>query len=246
MAVPVASRTAVDIETYAQQHPQLASEDVEPHLLEWLQRADFTTLLDVGCGSGRLIDALTSQGVLGQAHVRGVDLSRTNVAMLRARRPEVEVAVDDAQTLETVSDGSIDFLISTQVLEHVDDSRMLAAVRDVLAPDGTAYISTVFKRSWARFIWRNGRGEWSLDPTHVREYTEDTQLLSLLDPVGLRLLDSRKVPVSYAALDLLVRRSRLDPQRVFASRAGRTARRVRVRIPGYFIWSLVLRRADQV
>ncbi len=209
-----------------------------------MARTDYETLLDVGCGSGRLIAALASHDLLDQARISGVDLSQTNVDRLHARLPQVAGAVDNAETLGTVSDEAIDFLISTQVLEHVDDTRMLAAVRRVLRPEGIAYISTVFKRPWARFIWRTERGEWALDPTHVREYTEEAQLLRLIDAAGLRLIDSRVVPVSFPILDFIVRRLRLDPERVFTSPVGKLARRARVRIPGYFTWSLVLRRAE--
>ncbi|HTA97450.1 MAG TPA: class I SAM-dependent methyltransferase [Solirubrobacteraceae bacterium] len=234
----------MDIETYAEQHPQFASEDVELHLLEWLARSDFSTLLDVGCGSGRLISALLSKGLLDPASSRGVDLSQSQIDRFRVLLPGFDVVVDDAQSLQTVPDHTIDFLISTQVLEHVDDARMMAAVRRVLAPGGIAYISTVSKRRWARFIWRNQNSEWSLDPTHVREYTDDAQLLRLLDPMGPTLIDSRKVPVSYSLLDFVIRRLRLDPERVFALPIARIARRARVRIPGYFIWSLVFRMTD--
>lgn len=232
----------MDIETYAKRHPHLPSESVESHLLAWLADANYGTLLDVGCGSGRLIKALASQDLLDQACICGVDLSQTNIDLLRARLPQVEGAVDNAETLETVSDEAIDFLISTQVIEHIDDTRMLTAVRRVLKPGGTAYISTVFKRPWAKFIWRSEGGEWALDPTHVREYTEEDQLLRIVDAVGLRLLDAQMVPVSFPILDFVVRRLSLDPERVFNSRPGKLTRGVRVRIPGYFTWSLVLRK----
>lgn len=234
----------MDIETYAKLHPQFASDDVESHLLEWMARTDFTTLLDVGCGSGRLMTALASRGLLDDTLARGVDLSQRRIDQFRASLPDVDVAVDDAEQLRTVGDQTIDFLISTQVLEHVDDAQMLKAVGRVLVPGGTAYISTVFKRQWARFVWRNQNGDWALDPTHVREYTDDAQLLRLLDAAGLVLVDSRKVPVSYPALDFVMRRLRVEPERILRSRAGRMARRVRIRVLGYFIWSLVLRQSQ--
>jgi 2-polyprenyl-3-methyl-5-hydroxy-6-metoxy-1,4-benzoquinol methylase len=234
----------MDIETYAEQHPQLASEDVEPHLLELLPRVNPSSVLDVGCGNGRLISALISQGHLGDVSICGVDLSQTNIERLHARLPNIQVAVDNAEELKTVPDGSVELLISTQVLEHVDDVRMLHSVRRVLVPGGTAYISTVFKRQWGRFIWRTEKGEWALDPTHLREYTDDTQLTRLLGPAGLTLIESQKVPVRFPVLDFVLRRLPLNSdqlERIFASRLGRGARRLRVRIPGYFTWSLVLR-----
>ena len=240
--------TRVDIELYAARHPHLSSEHVEPHLLEWLARTTHETVLDVGCGSGRLIAALEARHVLDPASAKGVDLSVTHLARLRTRLPHVAAAVDDAETLATVPDAAIDFVISTQVLEHVDDARMLIAVRRVLRPSGTAYISTVFKRPWAHFIWRTPRGEWALDPTHLREYTDEAELLRLIERAGLRLIDSRMVPLSFPALDFVVRRLSglgVDPEAVIVSRLGRLARRARVLIPGYFTWSLVLQPASQ-
>lgn len=231
----------MDIETYAERHPQLPSEEIEPHLLDWLGRARYHTLLDVGCGNGRLFAAMREAGLLDDVRALGVDLSQTNVERLHSRLPEVQAAVDDAETLATVPDGEIDLLVSTQVMEHVDDARMLAAIRRVLAPEGTAYVSTVFKRTWARFIWRNASGEWCLDPTHVREYTSDEQLLRLLPAAGLALVESRKVQVSFPALDFFVRRLRVDPEQLLRRPGWRTARRLRIPVPGYLTWSLVLR-----
>ncbi len=230
----------MDIEDYAAQHPQLPSERIEPHLLEWLARGEYGTILDVGCGNGRLLTALTAQGLLEGSRARGVDLSKTNVERARAHLPDVRFDVDNAETLAKVGDGEIDFLISTQVLEHVDDERMLASVARVLAPDGVAYISTVFKRPWARFIWRTESGEWALDPTHLREYTSDAELVDRVSATGLSVVDSAKEQVAFPILDFVLRRLPVDRESALSTSWARTARRAKVPIPGYFTWSLVL------
>jgi len=233
---------AIDVERYADEHPNYFVDEIEPHLAEWLPRVAFTTLLDAGCGDGSLLAALHRRGHLKGRRAIGVDLSQTRVEIARRHVPGLEARVDDVETLGTVEGAGVDFVISTQVLEHVDDARMLRAIGRVLAPGKLAYVSTVAKRPWARFIWRTPEGRWALDPTHVREYERDDELLDLLDAAGLELVDQRKTPVAYPVVDFVVRRLGVQQRGVFARPRLRALRGLRVPIPGYWIWSLVLRR----
>lgn len=86
------------------------------------------------------------------ASVRYVD--RVAAAELRARYPEyahqwiVDPAViDDAETLATVPDASVDFVIANHVLEHLENP--LGALRSwlrALRPDGIVYLAIPDKR----------------------------------------------------------------------------------------------------
>jgi 2-polyprenyl-3-methyl-5-hydroxy-6-metoxy-1,4-benzoquinol methylase len=231
----------MDIEDYARTHPTFLTDEVEPHLAEWLERRPGGTLLDAGCGDGSLLIALGRRGSLDGRRVIGVDLSETRVASLRHHLPGSEAHVDDVETLETIDSASIDVLVSTQVLEHVDDGKMLAAIRRVLAPDGVAYVSTVFKRPWARFIWRTADGAWALDPTHVREYERDEEVFDRLPGLGLELVEQRKTPISYPVVDFVVRRIGAGSPRAFTRPGLRRLRALKVPVPGYFTWSFVIR-----
>ena len=63
-----------------------------------------------------------------------------------------------------------DVVISSQVIEHVsDDNELLKEIGRLLKSDGIAYISTVIKKWYGFYIYRNG-GKFRLDPTHVKEY----------------------------------------------------------------------------
>src|SRR5689334_17469531 len=86
----------MDIDTYARRHPQLAYGDVEPHLVEWLAKGGFHSVLDVGCGNGRIIAGLLEDRLLEGARILAVDLSESNITGLNARLPEVEATVDNA------------------------------------------------------------------------------------------------------------------------------------------------------
>lgn len=196
------------------------------------------SVLDVGCGDGSLLDALHT--TRADLHYAGVDMSEERLDLLKRAHPYIAARKDNAETLDSVESGKIDFLISTQVIEHVDDRSMLRNVARALRPDGRAYVSTVWKRKYAFYFYRAG-DRWALDPTHLREYEGDEELLSIVRSVGLRVEAARKTPIAYPLADPVVKRffrGRRIPQWV------ERARSVRVRIPGYYLWELELKKSS--
>ena len=232
----------LSIDEYAKRHGQVLDGEIPALVFEAahaLRPAD--TLLDVGCGDGPLLDAMIRGGILAEGvRVRGIDASSERIGLLRAAHPEVDARTDDAEVLATVEDASIDLLVSSQVIEHVDDRKMIAQIARVLKPNGAAYLSTVWKRRWARYIYRSPSG-WALDPTHLREYTEDRDLLDPATRSGLRLVRSEKQPIAYPIVDPILKRV-IRGRRI--SQAWTKARSLRVPIPGYFLWELVLRKSE--
>jgi SAM-dependent methyltransferase len=184
-----------------------------------------------------------AQGADAKTIFRGVDLSDVRVARAREKGP-FAVAQDSAESLLTQADGSVDLLVSSQVIEHVDDAKMAAAMARVLRPGAHAYVSTVFKRPWARYFYRSPGG-WALDPTHLREYEDKAALFGLFERNGLRLVDDALTPLAYPLVDPLLKRASALLQRLLGPGAVRSltrARAVRVPIPGYFTWEMVLQR----
>jgi SAM-dependent methyltransferase len=128
------------------------------------------------------------------------------------------------------------------VIEHVpSDEAMLRQIARVLRAGGRAYISTVFKKPWAWYFHRcNGR--WALDPTHVREYTREGQLLDLLTRAGLTVLHSRKTLLAYPLIDPLLRVLGCSRQVYLHSFLLRALRRIKLPILGYFNWEIVCQK----
>jgi SAM-dependent methyltransferase len=115
--------------------------------------------LDVGCGTGFLLEHLARRGYRGV----GIDLSPGSVAIARERLKAL--GADERLTAEVGSayeppEGPFDLIALTDVLEHLEDPRAcLAALRSRLAPGGLLVISTPNRRSlpgarrWlARFV----------------------------------------------------------------------------------------------
>jgi SAM-dependent methyltransferase len=104
-------------------------------------------VLDVGCGTGFLLEALAGRGY----SVIGVDLSPESVALAQERLERIGAA--DRLEARVGSayeppEGPFDLIALTDVLEHLEDPRAcLRALRAVMAPDGLLVISTPNRRS---------------------------------------------------------------------------------------------------
>lgn len=104
-------------------------------------------VLDVGCGTGFLLEQLAGRGYRGI----GVDLSPESVE--HANRRLAEIGAADRLTAVVGSayeppEGPFDLIALTDVLEHLEDPRRcLTALRAQLAPGGLLVISTPNRRS---------------------------------------------------------------------------------------------------
>jgi len=233
----------MDIEEYARRHRHFFGLEVPPLLEARLRSVRPSRLMDLGCGDGALLHALKRLGLLDGVQVFAVDGSAERIKRVGTIDPGFVCVVDSACRLASFDEASVDFVISTQVIEHVaDDAEMIRQVRRVLAPDGMLYLTTVFRGKWAWYFYRN-RGRWVLDPTHVREYENESDLMDILRREGFELLDSRMTPICYAPADVLARRASKRRPGAPPGRLLSLLRMFRVPIPGYRNWELLCRRA---
>lgn len=228
----------MQIEEYAS-YQNLYVDEVPDALVEVLSNHPGLSFADVGCGDGALLFALKQRGLLANREVTAADLSETRLENTRKIDPNFRIFAVDAQDLRPIENESVAILCSAQVIEHVaNDAAMLAACHRVLEPGGLVFLSTVFKKWYGWYFYRcNGR--WVIDPTHLREYAEDNDLLSKIAEAGFQVLQTRKNPIAYPLVDFVVRRLRL-PIDSLATRAMQALRRCKVPIPGYYNWELVL------
>ena len=116
-----------------------------------------TTVLDLGCGTGRDV-YLLSRLVGEQGHVIGVDMTATQLEVAERHldyhaevfghaRSNVEFLAGDLANLDGlgIADDSVDVVISNCVLNLVPDKpRAFAQILRVLKPGGELYFSDVF------------------------------------------------------------------------------------------------------
>jgi ubiquinone/menaquinone biosynthesis C-methylase UbiE len=198
-------------------------------------------LADLGCGDGPLFAALVRDGVIAPSRpVYAVDLEANRLARVSERFPWIRTVVGSADSVPEIADGSLDAVISTMVMEHVpDETTYLAEIRRILHPAGRAYVTTVFKRTWAWYFRKRG-GESVLDTSHLREYTDLGAFKALVEGSDLRIVALERQRMWFPLLDPVLFRlgGRLRRRR----RLLRALRAVKVPIPGYASLEVVLER----
>ena len=86
------------------------------YLLKKLDSMDFNTLIDVGCGDGRLLREISNR--FPEASVRGVDYSERAIALAQALNPGLQYScLDIASGGKDV--GTFDIVTLIEVYEHI-------------------------------------------------------------------------------------------------------------------------------
>lgn len=205
------------------------------------------TYLDLGCGDGALLYALNKKGYLNNKIVYAIDLSEKRINRAKKINKDFLCSIGDACKIQNIKDNAIDFLVSTHLLEHVpNDEDMIKEIHRVLKKDGIVYLTTVFKKRYAWYFYRCD-GQWTLDPTHIREYTQDHQVLDILKKHGLEVIEHKKLLEWRPIIDFILRKIFFRfigiRREVFNNRFLRLVRNLKVPILGYYYWEIVCRKA---
>ena len=127
-----------------------------------------TSVLEIGCGEGFVLEALLAGGV--DAELRGVDLDARAIRDARSRLPaQVELDVADARDLAL--DRPPDLVMMLEVLEHLDDpAQMLDDLHSLTT--GAVLLSVPhepFFRGLNLLRLKNVR-RWGSDPEHLHHW----------------------------------------------------------------------------
>jgi 2-polyprenyl-3-methyl-5-hydroxy-6-metoxy-1,4-benzoquinol methylase len=154
------------------------------------------SVLDIGCGAGRLGEALKAR-----QEVRVVGLELNESAATAARQRLDEVFVGDVEQLDIdFPPASFDAIVCGDILEHLrEPDRLLRRARSWLTPDGrvVASIPNVRHHSVVRSLLE---GNWTyesaglLDRTHLRFFTR-REIEKLLFRAGFAVEEMRAVCV---------------------------------------------------
>lgn len=99
-----------------------------------------TRVLDVGCGTGRVMNHLVSKGVAPQ-NIKGFDSSQKMVEKAQASQP-LSTVFQASLTDFDLPPGSVDLVTSNMVFQYLDNKDLRLAldkIYDVLTKDGILF-----------------------------------------------------------------------------------------------------------
>lgn len=181
------------------------------------------TVLEVGCNTGTLLQALRDRGL----SVAGVELGD------QFRNEGVARGLDVRHSLDAFAGRRVEMLVAFHVIEHVPDlAAELRAWRAHVEAGGLLVVKTPNVECLAARLIR-GEWEWSCPPAHINLFST-ASLAQALTAAGFRVLRSRteqgnarSLPFQVARAAGLVLRGRsrryapgLDPRPTPISSAG--------------------------
>jgi len=234
----------MNIEEYAKKHKHYLKDQMPEELDNLLKNKDHEKFIDIGCGGGVILYSLYKRGYNKKiSEVWGVDLSAERLKGIKEISEEIKTVQDDAQTLVNIPSDNFDITVSTQVIEHVpDDGKMIDSLSRITKIGGYIYIDTVFKKRWAWYFYKNQVGKYSLDPTHIREYQSDNELLDKIDIEKLNLILSKKELIAFPVINFIVRRLKIQNPMILDSFLLKIVSWIKIPVPGYYCWKIILQK----
>jgi ubiquinone/menaquinone biosynthesis C-methylase UbiE len=149
------------------------------------------TILDVGCGTGRLLRAAGARWP--SVRLIGVDPAEGMVREARERTPGADLHVGSAEALP-LPDASVDLVMSTLSFHHWrDQAQGLREIARVLRPGGRFVLADVSAPAWLARLFGNSRAR---SPKKLR---------ALFMAAGLRVIAQRPVQSRLLTLTVGVR-----------------------------------------
>ncbi len=213
-----------------------------PKILHGYLQLGPVSLADLGCGDGPWFNILYKDGFISpEKTVYAVDLEMERLKRVQDNFSWITVVPSAADEIPLIKTGSLDWVISTMVMEHVpDEPKYLREIARLLNPLGKAYISTVYKRKWA-WYFRKRDGESVLDTSHLREYTdlEEFKLL-VTEKGGLVITELQINQMWFPLIDPIL--FRVGKYIRLNAAVLKMLRLIKVPIPGYYELHVILSR----
>lgn len=163
-------------------------------------------VLDVGCATGYLAEALVRQGCV----VTGIEYDAEAADLARPHLEQVVVGdLNTLQPFDELPQDHFDVLVFGDVLEHLTDpAAVLSGALPLLKADGSVVISVPnVTHGSVRLALLQGRWQYTatglLDRTHITFFTRRS-LLELLSSCGLVAVDSRQTTADPLGVEVAV------------------------------------------
>lgn len=230
----------MDIEGYSQLAVQYYRSNLPSILLNNLP-SNFKTVLDCGCGDGSRLFSLLNSPKFKNKKIYAIDLSKSRISLIKKYFGKLVISnVDNAEQLSSITDKSIDIFISEQVIEHVDDQKMIRAINRVTKLGSLIYLSTVIKSKYGWYFYKNSKGDWSLDPTHLREYPNLEAITKLFPSINYQIIEQTKNLFQFSILEILFKYLKVSNRHIFNNWLIKYLRFISFPVLGYYKAEILL------
>jgi 2-polyprenyl-3-methyl-5-hydroxy-6-metoxy-1,4-benzoquinol methylase len=196
----------MDFKTYSRTFLHFHSVEIPKLLADVLRKKSNITIADLGAGDGSLLVGLKLKGYLKNAKkVIAVDLSEERCSRLKQIKG-LSVICSDVTSIAKLKSNTVDLIICTQVIEHVDQSALLQEIKRLLKPNGILYIASIVKKSYGWWYYKNAQGRWAMDPTHLREYSSKEEFESVLTGSGYKIIQTELSSLKLSVIEFILRR----------------------------------------
>lgn len=145
-------------------------------------------LVDLGAGDG--VNSYYLKEKYPECRIVSLDIS--HIRCLRCRDNATSLVIQGDCCRLPFRSCSVDFVVCTMVIEHVpDDMDLIKEIKRVLKPGGKAFVSSVIRKRFGIYFYKNSNGRFMLDPTHLREYSSTKEFGSLFE--GLLHIDRLEI-----------------------------------------------------
>jgi len=197
-------------------------------------------IADLGCGQGTLLYCLEKEGY---KKLYGVDF----LNVIPKGFVEFTKFIKGDVINVPLERESLDALVSTMVIEHVEENKFVDEVYRLLRKGGVALITSVLKDRFSWYFYRNSKGERVIEPTHLKEYRSVKEYEDLFSD-KFEILEIKKPLLKYPIADPFFRillnltRSKTLWKLFTTNLILKKFRSVRIPIPGYYSIEILVRK----
>jgi len=159
-----------------------------PKLAPLVPREGNITILDFGCGKGHILSEIARLNPT--AKLIGLDVSEKALAAAREKVAGVDFKKIEDGVAFPLPDASVDFIFSSEVIEHVyDTENAFRELARVLRPGGTMLMTAPFHGLLKNFAIVLFGFDRHFDPAgpHVRFFTRKS-LTGMMEKAGFRVI----------------------------------------------------------
>lgn len=164
-----------DIQHFFESGAEFVRKEIVPFIERYIERPEYKSVLDLGCGVGRITRALSSRF----KHVIGLDVSEKMIEIAKSmhkdsRYKNVVFLKNDGRTFVNIGDNTIDYVFSLVTFQHMPSKEVVNAnireIARVLKEDGVFQIDFPILQGWGYLFG------FLPVPRILRRYTPNTLL----------------------------------------------------------------------